>query len=69
MTASLCDYLFTNHENGTKAKENVTQNKEILPLKVENILLYVAFKGFRIRFIENRMPGNDKKLIFAAKSI
>ena len=33
------------------------------------VLLYVAFKGFRIRFIENRMPGNDKKLIFAAKSI
>jgi len=33
MTASLCDYLFTNHENGTKAKENVTQNKEILPPK------------------------------------
>ena len=31
MTASLCDYLFTNHENGIKAKENVTQNKEILP--------------------------------------
>ena len=33
MTASLCDYLFTNHENGTKAKGNVTQNKEILPPK------------------------------------
>ena len=33
MTASLCDYLFTNHENGTKNKENVTQNKEILPPK------------------------------------
>lgn len=33
MTASLCDYLLTNHENGTKNKENVTQNKEILPPK------------------------------------
>ncbi len=33
MTASLCDYLFTNHENGIKNKENVTQNKEILPPK------------------------------------
>ena len=31
ITASLCDYLFTNHENGIKNKENVTQNKEILP--------------------------------------
>ena len=31
MTASLRDYLFTNYENGIKNKENVTQNKEILP--------------------------------------
>ena len=33
ITASLCDYLFTNYENGTGNKENVTQNKEISPPK------------------------------------
>ena len=29
MTASLRDYLFTNHEKGTRDKVNVTPNKEI----------------------------------------
>lgn len=33
MTAFLRNYLFTNHEKGTRDKVNVTQNKEILPLK------------------------------------
>ena len=45
MTAFLRDYLFTNHE--------------ITPKKVEIALYYVAFKGFRIRFIEKRTPEND----------
>ena len=33
MTAFLRNYLFTNHEKGTRDKVNVTQNKEILPPK------------------------------------
>ena len=37
MTASLCDYLFTNRENGTKAKENVTQNKIHIALHQTNM--------------------------------
>lgn len=37
MTASLCDNLFTNHENGTKAKENVTQNKVHIVLHQTNM--------------------------------
>ena len=39
MTASLRDYLFTNYENGTRDKENVTQNKEISPPKGGNIII------------------------------
>ena len=39
ITASLCDYLFTNYENGTGNKENVTQNKEISPPKGGNIII------------------------------
>ena len=44
-TAFLRNYLFTNHEKGTRDKVNVTQNKEILPPKGGNITYWYSLGG------------------------
>ena len=51
MIAYLRDYLFTNHENGTRDKVNVTPNKDILPpkrWKLRYIMLNVKFFEYEL---------------------
>lgn len=57
MTASLRDYLFTNHEKGTRDKVNVTQNKEILPpkrWKYHYFMSYLMLFEYELQKIERQ---------------
>ena len=63
MTASLRDYLFTNHENGTRDKVNATQNKEILPpkrWKLHYIMLHL--KVFEYDLLKNQKKQRMRQI-------